>query len=344
MNRKAFTLIELIAVIVILSLVALVVFPAVNSVIRNSREKAYENQIKTIVKAAEECSYENTAILPNEGKKTKLNLVCLTKGCVLDGVNVEGGYINEDDIKDPRKTSKNIEGCVVITYEATTNQTIKQKYKYEYRENCAAEIGLNTTGGWLLKNSNIENTNGIYKGQDVNNYINFSGSTWRILKVNEDGTLTLVKNTEVTTMPWDNNQNVTDSNTLDYLNDTYYNSLNQKKYLTNSSTCIKTEDNQCSEAYTSKVTLLTYEDYKNANGINCNNETCTNDNYLSNYSILNGAEYITNANAQVMTINNGVLAGASSNQKLNVRPVVTLKNNTKIVSGQGTNESPYVIG
>ncbi len=339
MNKKGFTLIELIAVVVILSLIALVVFPAVNSVIRNSREKAYESQINTLVKAAEECTYENPAILPSKGETTKLNLNCLTGGCTINGVNIEGGYINEDDIKDPRKTSKNIEGCIVINYKETTNQTIKQKYTYEYQENCSAEIGLNTTGGWLLKNSNVKETNGIYKGNDVNNYINFSGSTWRILKVNGDGTITIVKNTEVVNVPLDNNLNFQNSRTDKYLNNTYYKTLSQKKYITNSDTCIKAINDKCEKEYTSKVTLLSYEDYKNANGQNCNNGICPNDNYLSN---LNNAEYITNDN-MLMAINNGALTDTSS-QKLNVRPVVTLKNTTQIVSGKGSSDNPYVIG
>ena len=40
---KGFTLVELIAVVAILGLIALVVYPAIASVIRNSRESAYND-------------------------------------------------------------------------------------------------------------------------------------------------------------------------------------------------------------------------------------------------------------------------------------------------------------
>ena len=83
MKKNAFTLIELIAVIVILSLIALIVFPAVNSVIKNSKEKSFEQQKNAIIKAAKECSYENTELLPNPVDKeyNQVPLECLTKGC-----------------------------------------------------------------------------------------------------------------------------------------------------------------------------------------------------------------------------------------------------------------------
>lgn len=139
MKKNAFTLIELIAVIVILSLIALVVFPAVNSVIKNSKEKSFEQQKNAIIKAAKECSYENTIILPNTVDKeyNQVPLECLTKGCTYKGKSIEGGYLEYDEngdentslIIDPRNTSKYLNGKIKITYEKS-----KQQYIYEYIE------------------------------------------------------------------------------------------------------------------------------------------------------------------------------------------------------------------
>lgn len=140
MKKNAFTLIELIAVIVILSLIALVVFPAVNSVIKNSKEKSFEQQKNAIIKAAKECSYENTIILPNTVDKeyNQIPLECLTKGCTYKDKIIEGGYLEYDEngdqntslVVDPRNTSKYLEGKIKITYEKSKNQ-----YIYEYVEN-----------------------------------------------------------------------------------------------------------------------------------------------------------------------------------------------------------------
>ena len=47
-NKRGFTLVELIAVVAILGLIALIVYPAIGSVIRNSRESAYNEQVAVI--------------------------------------------------------------------------------------------------------------------------------------------------------------------------------------------------------------------------------------------------------------------------------------------------------
>ena len=51
-SNKGFTMVELIAVITILALIALITVPTVNKVIDNSKRKAYDKQVDTIVKAA----------------------------------------------------------------------------------------------------------------------------------------------------------------------------------------------------------------------------------------------------------------------------------------------------
>ena len=50
--NKGFTLIELVMVIVVLGIVALIAVPTVNSIITDSKEKSYQNQINTIVNSA----------------------------------------------------------------------------------------------------------------------------------------------------------------------------------------------------------------------------------------------------------------------------------------------------
>ena len=51
-SNKGFTMVELIAVITILALIALITVPTVNKVIDNSKQKAYDKQIDTIIKGA----------------------------------------------------------------------------------------------------------------------------------------------------------------------------------------------------------------------------------------------------------------------------------------------------
>lgn len=121
--KKGFTLIELLAVISILALIAVVVFPAINSVIQGSRNKAYEDQVKLIEKAAEEWALDNAdklEAIDEWSYKPPITVKTL----------IEGGYIAEKKVLNPKKSDDSImEGEVSITYDASHNQ-----FEFDYDE------------------------------------------------------------------------------------------------------------------------------------------------------------------------------------------------------------------
>ena len=121
--KKGFTLIELLAVISILALIAVVVFPAINSTIQNSREKAYKDQVKLIEKAAEEWALDPNnmdSLKTTDGFKTTVSISAL----------VSGGYINEEEVLNPKKSGDiQMAGKVKITYKAYYNQ-----FEFDYDE------------------------------------------------------------------------------------------------------------------------------------------------------------------------------------------------------------------
>jgi prepilin-type N-terminal cleavage/methylation domain-containing protein len=59
--KKGFTLIELLAVIVILAVIALIAVPNVLSVISSSKEKAFNNSVNGLIKAAEKVVFDEIA-------------------------------------------------------------------------------------------------------------------------------------------------------------------------------------------------------------------------------------------------------------------------------------------
>ena len=66
MKKKGFTLLELLAVIVILSLILVIAVPSVNRYIKQSKEKAYNTQISTIIEAAQAYASANSGLLPRK--------------------------------------------------------------------------------------------------------------------------------------------------------------------------------------------------------------------------------------------------------------------------------------
>lgn len=114
MRKNGFTLIEILAVIVIIGVVSLITMPVVQKNITKSREQAYKTQIDTIVKAAKDWSSENLSYLPeNNNDKLNINLEML----------MSLGYV-EDDLIDPL-TDKYFSPDTIITIEK-----IKNNYKY----------------------------------------------------------------------------------------------------------------------------------------------------------------------------------------------------------------------
>ena len=126
MREKGFTLIELITVIVILALIALVVFPAINNVIKDSRESAYKSQISIIEKAAKEYYLEHPNKLPDYENNELCDFVPIND-------LISEGYISDEELSMDKKiinpkTNKALTGIVKVEY--SSNQ-----YNYTYVEN-----------------------------------------------------------------------------------------------------------------------------------------------------------------------------------------------------------------
>ncbi len=121
MNKKGFTLIEVLAVIVILSIIALIVFPEINKIMKNSKQKAYNTQIDSLVEATRKLAQKDNTLYP-EGS----NVVCVT----LQQLR-QAGEIETDEIYDPRDTNVKLTGVIVISNSNEYNQ-----YIYTYSETC----------------------------------------------------------------------------------------------------------------------------------------------------------------------------------------------------------------
>lgn len=105
MKEQGFTLVELLAVIVILSLIALISVPAITGIIKSSKETLSDAQKSNIELAAKNWAsdIENISKLPTDG-----NSICVT----LTTLQNEG--YADLEIKDP-KTGNDLNVVVTIT-------------------------------------------------------------------------------------------------------------------------------------------------------------------------------------------------------------------------------------
>ena len=130
--KKAFTLIELISVIIILSIIALISVPITTNIINSSRNKAYEETINNIIEIS-----KNYSVYNNLGYNT------LYKELTFDELENKG-YIESSDIINP-KTNQKLAGCVIYRWVIGSNQ-----YEFKYDETCNGkasypEIVINVT-------------------------------------------------------------------------------------------------------------------------------------------------------------------------------------------------------
>lgn len=74
-SKKGFTLVEVLAVITIIGILALISVPTIDSIIRSSKEDAYEDQKKVILDSAKSWAAKNVMSLPiDEGEEKIITL------------------------------------------------------------------------------------------------------------------------------------------------------------------------------------------------------------------------------------------------------------------------------
>lgn len=107
--KKGFTLIELIAVILILATIGLIVFPIVNGTIKSNKEKLYNAQIKEIELACEKWAYANIDLLPLDGNSITLTIYELKRMGFLP-IDMHNPMNDEIIPNDMRITISNLNG------------------------------------------------------------------------------------------------------------------------------------------------------------------------------------------------------------------------------------------
>ena len=126
MNKKGFTLVELLAVLVLISLLMGLAIPGINRISNNMKKKSYNQKIKLVESAAELWGQDNktrlqaTTNCPSEIIQCKIiTIEDLITDNYLDSDNNSGNYINP-------KNDKDMKNCKVFVYKQ--NKRVYAKY------------------------------------------------------------------------------------------------------------------------------------------------------------------------------------------------------------------------
>ena len=210
MRKNAFTLVELLAIIIIIGVIAVITIPKVNDSIEKSRKNLSKTNALSYKKAIDEyVLHENM---------NKNNIKLNGRYAVANGVL--GTYKIEANGELPQSgslTYKNNElkkGCLYINKYATVfeNGEVKEVVKapcdtyisgYELPE-------IVTTGDGLYE-SQTEPDRYVYRGETPKNYIYINEGTdsqpdnvlYRIISFEPDGTIKVVRNASIGNIAWD---------------------------------------------------------------------------------------------------------------------------------------------
>lgn len=371
-ENKGFTLIELIAVVVIMGILLLIVFPSLSNVIRSNENKKYDTYYDAVQEQLE--LYART-------RRSELGGIEGT-GCV-DDRNLSGlkqyDYITEFTeekkvtCKSPNEFSnaeledlginsanqyvniriENNKGRINVEYSMICVKEGKRKPEYTKlilkTKNC--ENYVPTVANSLLsalkdnitgENVNIVDSDYYVKGNVLNNYVWYSGKMWRVVKYNtNDRTIKLVTDDNISLVTYNSTSNGNEyinSNIYNWLNNSFLPTIrNREQYLTKVEWNYSNVDSTVSEQITGGNKVESYI------GL------------LNNYEYLQGKDYLnknknfwlistTNDNKAWYVNNSGDIVESSVNEFYGIRPSIVLKSGvTYVYGGNGTEDNPYKL-
>lgn len=173
-NKKGFTLIEIMAVIIILSIIALIVVPLVTGSIKSSKDKLYDTQIENIKSAAK--SYMINLDLDDTQNKMLVTIEELKKLGLVD-----------KDIKDPR-TGEEFNKC--LTVEVTKNGNIYDYNIIDDIEDCSETGSVIMTLIGSLNETTTKNKEyidaGVILKTDKGQYLDINDITVEIIQYKDN--------------------------------------------------------------------------------------------------------------------------------------------------------------
>lgn len=285
------------------------------------------------------CGYLSSSV-DHTGPEITLNgdsVITLDKGETYEEKGVKSVYDKVD--KELKK-----EDVVIKNSDVNTNKLGIYKVTYKAYDSLNNETVVERTIKVVQKLSGVVNNDtekrGYYTGTVSNNYLQLSNMLFRIVGVNNDGSVRIVSEEDIAHLDYDGIQS--------WLNNYYYAHLTDsaKEFLTEGEFCeeqLKTADVKtagCSEKRNKKkVGILSVEDL--AKSLDGNTSYLYKDTMAWLGNDKDEKEAWTTRNWYLGT--DSKYMSFDKKYSFVVRPVLTIKKGTLIKGGEGTVENPYVI-
>jgi prepilin-type N-terminal cleavage/methylation domain-containing protein len=383
LNKKGFTLVELLAVIVILGILATLLVPSIFKMVRNAKENSYNVLIESFEENAK--LYVSRHRDEIENYLDQYNYYSFTLN------DLKSDNLLKTPITDPR-TDEQIDLSKKIYIVRDTNQTLSVCYE---ERGCYAPIKLVdklidptniVTGAIQGLHQDASNNFYYYAGSNPNNWVEFNGILWRIVKVNSDNSIKLIyegiregsgttENGAISNEPYDNsnvnnfNNSITIKTTLQNWYDKNIDTNNKTKvlpvqwcmgavtYSTSGITKASFLSDECATktSNTYSIGLLSGSEYLYSSiDSTCLTSykttgdfgyTCKNQNYLYKNVYNYWTMIPDNTSTNVWTVQSVGSLGApmTASSSNHIRPVITLKNDVYIDRGNGSIDTPYVL-
>ena len=264
-NKNAFTLVELLAVIVILAIILVIAVPKISDTIKNSKIASFESSAKTIAAQAEKKKMENE-ILDNSNPITCKNLVKLSNS---DYISCSVYFDSNNNALVTLYGSGKFEGLQIIdgTKDSAKAEEIKAPI-YGNAVNYVNGLYAYDASSNGLERDTTSDYNIRYVGGTPNNYVEFNGEAWRIIGV-FGSNLKLVRDDILTTYSFDNknkSQGIdTDYGTSDWTKSYLREFLNDYYYDGKTITCHSDSATSSVEGLTAKHETITCPDINKIN-------------------------------------------------------------------------------
>ena len=200
-KRNAFTLIELLAVIVILAVILVISIPRILDVIETSKKDSFKNSAQLIADSAEKKKVSDKLL----GKDEEITCKDVAKINDEDYASCTISFDSEGNAKVSITGKGKFDG-LKITNGTKENAEVKEITKPTYGMKATEYItNLLEYDGEGLKIDNTSDQNIRYYGANPNNYVRFNNELWRIIGVFGNN-VKLIRKDSLGELSWDSSE------------------------------------------------------------------------------------------------------------------------------------------